>query len=184
MRTTIWTPTLAWLAAVSGALLLAIAAPSETSLMGRLPSPPVPRADAQRGGPPAGLPAERTLALVGFSRDHRAEIHSWIDGLRLDRETQIAWVKMPVLKDPGSEDARQEALRKFLASRTGGLPTDRMLPVFADRDQFIRAAGLSGTDHASVLVLDRNGQVLARAEGGFDQNRAQALRETLLAQRD
>jgi hypothetical protein len=56
--------------------------------------------------------------------------------------------------------------------------------VFANRSQFIRAAGLSGMEHASVLVLSRDGRVLARAEGPFDERRAQALRETLLAQRD
>jgi hypothetical protein len=179
-----WNPTLAWLAAVSGALLLAVAAPSETNLMGRLPAPPALQVDAQRIGPPGGLPAARTLALVGFSRNQREEIHSWIDGLRLDRDSQIAWVKMPVLKDPGSEDARQDALRRFMASRSGKVSSDRVMPVFANRQEFVRAAGLSGTDHASVLVLDRNGQVLARAEGGFDHDRARALRETLLAQRD
>ena len=180
MRRTPWNPTLAWLAAVSGALLLAIAGPSETNLMGRLPE----RLQVHRAGPPSGLPAARTLALVGFSRTQRGEIHSWIEGLQLDRDSQIAWVKMPVLNDPGSEHGRQEALRRLQASSTGSLSSGRLMPVFANRQEFTRAAGLSGTDHASVLVLDRNGQVLARAEGRYDPDRAQALRETLLAQRD
>jgi len=33
-------------------------------------------------------------------------------------------------------------------------------------------------------VLDRHGNVLARAQGPFDRDKAQALRETLLAQND
>lgn len=184
MRRTMWSPTLAWLAAVSGALLLAIAAPSETNLMGRLPWLTAQRLDAQRVGPSSAPPAGRTLALVGFSHSQRAEIHSWIEGLRLEDDTEIAWVKMPVLKDPGSEDGRQEALRKLLARLSGRVANARVVPVFADRDEFIRAAGLSGTEHASVLVLDADGQVLARAEGRFDQDRADALRETLLARRN
>jgi hypothetical protein len=56
--------------------------------------------------------------------------------------------------------------------------------VFTDRDAFIRAAGLSGTEHAWVLVLNREGKVLARAEGLYDEAKANALRETLLAQGD
>jgi len=52
------------------------------------------------------------------------------------------------------------------------------------REAFIRAAGLSGAGHASVLVLDRHGKVLARAEGGYDGDKAAALRETLLARSD
>jgi len=172
MWQTLWTPTLAWLGAATGALVLAGAAPSETGMMGRLPRPAL-----QRLGPP-GLPSQRVLALVGFDRRHRAEINSWIDGLRLHHDRSIPWVKMPVLEDPGTEAARQAMEGRLRA--THDLPPQRLVPVFADRDQFIRAAGLSGGDHASVLVLDRDGQVLARAEGRFDAARATAIRETLL----
>lgn len=172
MRQTLWTPTLAWLAAATGALMLAVAAPSETSMMGRLPTPA-----AQRLGPPA-VPSARVLALVGFDRSHRGEINSWIDGLRLHEDRSIPWVKMPVLDDPGDEAARQAMEGRIRA--THDLPAQRLVPVFTDRGQFIRAAGLSGGEHASVLVLDRSGQVLARAEGQFDSARATAIRETLL----
>ena len=58
------------------------------------------------------------------------------------------------------------------------------VPVHNDRDAFVRATGLSSADHASVLVIDRHGNVLARAQGPFDRDKAQALRETLLAQND
>lgn len=172
MWQTLWTPTLAWLAAATGALILAGVAPSETSMMGRLPSGAV-----QRLGPP-GVPADRVLALVGFDRSQRGEINSWIEGLRLHEDRSIPWVKMPVLDDPGDEAARQAMEGRIRA--THDLPAQRLVPVFTDRHQFIRAAGLSGGDHASVLVLDRDGQVLARAEGRFDSARATAIRETLL----
>ncbi len=56
------------------------------------------------------------------------------------------------------------------------------MPVFTDRASFVREAGLSDPDHASVLVLDREGNVLARAQGPFRPDKAQALRETVLAQ--
>ncbi len=58
-----------------------------------------------------------------------------------------------------------------------------MVPVFTDREAFIRAAGISSAKHASVLVLDRSGQVLARVEGPYNEDKARALRETLLAAR-
>lgn len=173
MWQTLWTPTIAWLAAATGALMLAGVAPSETSMMGRLPTHAV-----QRLAPPAGVPSDRVLALVGFDRSHRGEINSWIEGLRLHEDRSIPWVKMPVLDDPGDEASRQVVEGRIRA--TLDLPAQRVVPVFTDRDEFIRAAGLSGKEHASVLVLDRNGQVLARAEGQFDPARATALRETLL----
>jgi hypothetical protein len=181
-RRTIWTPTLAWLAAVTGALALAFVAPDEASLMGRVPSVTAKRLDQQRLVLPQGLPADRTLALVAFDRSHRGEIDSWIQGLRLDRDSTIPWFKMPVLKDPGTEGGRGDIENKLLARHPRESDRSRLVPIFTDREAFVRAAGLSGTEHAWVLVLNREGKVLARAEGHFDEGKAQALRETLLAQ--
>ena len=177
MTTTIWTPTLAWLAAATGALLLAFATPSESNVMGRLPSPTAKRLSAE-------LPNGRTLALVGFNQHQRVELHSWIDGLRLHQDSPIAWVKMPVLKDPGNEDARSAIESRLLAGHALKTHTAPLIPVFANQDDFIRAAGLSGKDHGSVLVLNRDGRVLARAEGQYDPAKAQALRETLAGRSD
>lgn len=181
MTKTIWTPTLAWLAAVTAALMLALAAPNETNFLGRLPTLTAKRLDQQRILLPQGLPAERTLALVAFRSSQRDEVRSWIRGLRLDQDPSIAWFKMPVLNDPGTEKARNEIESILLAGHARDIDRSRLVPVFTDRDAFIRAAGLTGTRHAWVLVLDRDGKVLARAEGRFDQHKAQALRETLLA---
>lgn len=179
MTRTILTPTLAWLAAVSAALMLALAAPDDTSFLGRLPALTVKRLDQQRVVLPQGLPAERTLALVAFDSGQRDEVRSWIHGLRLDQDPSISWFKMPVLNDPGTEQARSEIESILLARHAQDIDPSRLVPVFTDRDAFIRAAGLTGTRHAWVLVLDRDGKVLARAEGRFDQDKAQALRETL-----
>lgn len=182
MNNALWTPTLAWLAAVSAALAFAFAAPSESSLMGRLPTITTKRLDQQPITLPHGLPAERSLALVAFQRSQRAEVDSWIKGLRLDHDPSIPWFKMPVFDDPGSAGARSDIERKMLERYTSDSARKRLVPVFTDRGAFIRAAGLTGTEHAWVLVLDREGKVLARAEGMYDEAKAQALRQTLLAQ--
>jgi hypothetical protein len=180
----IWTPTLAWLAAVSAALVFAIAGPNESNVMGRLPELTVKRLDQQRIVLPRGLTADRTLVLVAYSKTQREEIESWIKGLRLDKDSSIAWIKMPVVNDPGNEAVRNAVERKLLAQHSADTERSRIVPVFTDRQAFIRAAGLSGHEHASVLVLNRDGKVLARAEGRFDEAKAQALRETLLARGD
>jgi hypothetical protein len=181
MNRTIWTPTLAWLAAAGAALVLALAAPSESNVMGRLPTLTAKRLDQQRIVLPHGLAAGRTLALVAFDQNQRDEIDSWVKGLGLKHDPSISWFKMPVLEDPGSEDARNAIEIKLLARHPSERSRARLVPVFTDRDAFIRAAGLSGADHASVLILNREGKVLARAEGRYDEGKAQALRETLLA---
>ncbi|MEP6824375.1 MAG: hypothetical protein ABI919_06125 [Ramlibacter sp.] len=179
---TMWTPTLAWLAAAGAALILAFAGPSELAVMGRLPSLTANQPGHRTIALPDELPARPTLALVGFARTQKGEIDSWVQGLNLTRDDSIAWMKLPVLSDPGSAPARKAALERLFERHSGRTDTARLLPVFTDRDAFVRTAGLSGMEHAGILVIGRDGRVLARAEGHFDEGKAQALRETLFAQ--
>ena len=173
---------LAWMAAVTVALMLAWAAPTESALMGRLPTLNAKRLNQQPIALPHELPAQRTLALVAFQRGHRTEIESWITGLQLRENTSIAWLKMPVIEDPGSESARSVIESGMRARHHTEADRARLVPVFTNRDAFMRAAGLSGSEHAWVLVIARDGQVLARVEGEYSVEKGDALRETLLAQ--
>ena len=180
MKRTFWTPTVAWLGAVSAALLFAFAGPSEVTLMGQLPSISAKRLDQQPIQLPSQLPAERTLALVAYTRHQREEIQSWVRGMQLEADPGIAWFRLSVINDPGSDSARSEVERKLLARNPREADRSRLVPVFTNREAFARAAGGSGTEHAAVLVVNRDGKVLARAEGAYDEAKAQALRETLL----
>lgn len=184
MKRTIWTPTFAWLAAASAALLFALAAPDEANVMGRLPTISAKRLDQQPVMLPGQLPAERSLALVAYTKHQREEIQSWVRGMRLETDPAVAWFRLSVINDPGSESARSVVEQKLLAHHPRETDRSRLVPVFTNREAFARAAGMSGTEHAAVLVVDRDGHVLARAEGPYDEDKAQALRETLAGKRD
>lgn len=173
--------TLAWFGGVMAALVLASAAPNESTVMGKLPSLTAKKLDQGTVNLPEGLPAGRTLALVAFHKGHRGEIDSWIDGLNLRQDASIAWVRMPVLDDPGTEKARADIESRLHARHVTSLDRDRLLPVFTNRDAFLRSTGMSNTDHAWVLVIGRDGQVLAKVQGHYHHDKAQALRETLVA---
>jgi hypothetical protein len=184
MKTRNWTPTVAWLGLAGIALALAFAAPDEGNLMGRLPSFSAKRLDQQPLQLPAQLPAERSLALVAYTKHQREEVQSWIQGMHLELDSALPWFRLSVLNDPGSENARSAAEKRLLDRYPNASDRARLVPIFTNREAFARAAGTSSTDHAAVLVVDRNGRVLARAEGAFDESKAQALRETLLARSD
>ena len=178
---TIWFQVIAWLGAVTVALLLAVASPNESTLMGRMPALNAKRLNQQPISLPEGLPAGRTLALVAFQRSHRGEIESWIKGMELTETGPIQWLKMPVLDDPGTESARSDIESRILARHNPLIDRSRLVPVFTNREAFIRAAGLTGSEHAWVLVIGRDGQVLARVEGEYSEEKGQALRQTLLS---
>jgi hypothetical protein len=172
----------AWLAVVSLAVALAFSAPNESSVMGRLPAFMAHTLLRQPVAVPQGLPADRTLALITFHRSHQEQAESWVRGLNLRDDPSIAWMRLPVLNDPGTptgRDALENSLRELY-------PADaeraKLLPVFTDRASFVRSAGLNSVDQVYVVVVNRQGEVLARVEGAFDPEKAQTLRATLRAQ--
>jgi len=177
---TLWASTLAWLLAVSAAVALAAAGPSDRSVMGQLPSLTARSLDQEAFSVPGKLPAERTLALITFRGTQRAHIDGWVEGLKLHADPSIAWVRMPVLNDPGSIAARNAIETRLLRKYPAPAERARLVPVFTDQTQFIRSAALGGPDQAHVVVINRDGEVLARVEGAFDANKADKLRETLL----
>jgi hypothetical protein len=181
MASKIWTPLVGWVGAIGAAVALAFAAPNESGVLGKVPSLSAKRLDQTHVVFPQQLPSERTVAVVVFRREQREEAQSWIDGLGLHRGSDISWVRVPVwsIKDPAEREKIEQHLLKRYPEQADQA---RLLPVFTDREAFVRAAGLGSTDHVSVLVLDRDGNVLAKAQGPFDQNKAQAMRETVLAQ--
>ena len=178
----IWSYTLAWLLAVSAAVAMASAAPSELSVMGQLPAFTGQTLNRQTIAVPEGLPADRTLALIAFRGTQKPHIESWIQGLNLQADRSIVWMRMPVLDDPGSVAGRQAIEDKLLQRYPARAERDNLVPVFTNRAQVLRSAGLNGHDQVYAVVVNRQGEVLARAEGAFDADRAQNLRETLRQQ--
>lgn len=182
MAGTIWTPVMGWVGAIGAALALAIAAPSESGLLGRLPSFTAKRLHDQAPvALPQQLPSVRTLALVVFKSGQQDEAQGWIDGLRLNQQSSIAWVRIPVISDRNDEAKRREKEAALLARYPAEVDRARIMAIVADKEAFVRATGLTSTDHVSVLVLDRTGNVLAKAQGPYDPAKAGALRETALA---
>ena len=169
----------AWLGAAGLAFALAFAAPNEASVMGQLPTVMAQTLLRTPVAVPEGLPSERTLALITFKRGQHAEAESWINGLDLRNDPSITWMRMPVLNDPGTLTGRSAVEQKLLSHYPADNERARMVPVFTDRASFVRAAGLNGTDQAYAVVINRQGDVLARAEGQFDVAKAEALRENL-----
>ena len=169
----------AWLAAVSLAVGLAFVFPNEAKVMGQLPAFVSQTLTRKPVALPEGLPSDRTLALITFKREHRAQADSWVEGLNLKNDPSITWVRIPVLNDPGTAGERTAAESRLLERYTADVDRAKIVPVFTDRSDFVRAVGLNGTDKSYAVVVNRAGEVLARVEGPFDADKAKILRETL-----
>ncbi|MBP7564934.1 MAG: hypothetical protein KA795_02900 [Burkholderiaceae bacterium] len=176
----LWIDTAGWVGAGLAALSLAVASPTDSSVMGKLPFTLAKRADRQPVTLPADLPAHRTLVVVTFRRDQREDAERWIQGLDLRHTTGVRWVRMPVINAPPEGTALSEAEDRLFGHFDSHPDRQSVLAVFTDREAFLRRSGLTHHDRVHVLVLNREGDVLARAEGPYEAGRALALRETLL----
>ena len=176
----LWINTAGWMGAVVAAVSLAFVTPTDSSVMGKLPFTVAKRADRQPVALPADLPAHRTLVVVTFKRDQRDDADGWIHGLDLRRAPHIQWVRMPVIDSPADDSARTAAEDRVFGHFDSHPDRQSVLAVFTDREAFLRRTGLTRHDRVHVLVLNREGDVLARTEGPYEAGRAMALRETLL----
>lgn len=169
----------AWLLAVGLAFGLAVASPNDSSVMGRLPAFMAQTLLRQPVTVPEGLPSDRTLALITFQRGQHAQVEGWIQGMNLRNDPSITWMRMPVVNDPGTLTGRSAIENKLLRHYPADSERAKLVPIFTDRASFVRSAGLGGIDQVYAVVVNRQGEVLARVEGQFDADKAQTLRETL-----
>jgi len=88
-------------------------------------------------------------------------------------------MRIPVLSEQGTADGRSDAEKRVFKRYTADKERTRMLPIFMDKAAFARSAGLTNVEQSYAVVLNRQGDVLARVEGPFGANKAQTLRETL-----
>jgi hypothetical protein len=173
----IWTHPGSWFAVIALAILLALSSPKHNAAMGYLPSD-VGR-HLVRATPVHNLDDGRVLALVTFHRDQRTQADTWIEGLALHRSDDIRWVRMPVFQDPQDAQQRDAKEGRVRLQYSGRPDYAHLVPVFTDRSRFVQATGVQGTDQAVVLVITRDGEVLAREVGAYDEDKARLLRWTL-----
>ena len=101
--------------------------------------------------------------------------------MNLKNDPSISWIRIPVLNDPDTPDGRTSAEKRLLERYTEEAERTKMLPMFINKAAFAKATGLKNIDQGYAVVLNRQGDVLARVEGPFDADKAQNLRETLTA---
>jgi hypothetical protein len=121
---------------------------------------------------PGGLPAQRTLLLVGFRHADHAALDGWRQGLRLS-PTDAAWLETPVIR------VRSGLIRRMILDgmRSGASTPEaraHLAPAFADPGTVAAELGVD-PGRAAVVVVDRSGRVLARASGAYDPAQARAL---------
>lgn len=165
------------------ALLLAatLAAAQSVAAPGRMPELTAENLSERSLKLPADLPGERTLVLMAYERRQQADLDTWINALKL-KDGAIAWVELPVVGQ------RIGLMRAFIngGMRRGiaaGPDRDRTVTLFVDAAPLRAAMGLAPqpaeASAVDVVVVSRDGRVLAQASGSYTAAKAGPLLQAL-----
>lgn len=160
-------PTLAWLATIAAALGLAAVTPNGRAVIGQLPELRGTNLERQTVHLPGALRTERTVAFIALRQGHGPQLDAWQRELALRPGPEVDWVRLAVLDE--SSAPRRGTLEERLQQRYAGRDERaRVVSVLVNSPAFMQALGLADPRDPVVLVLNRQGEILARETGSVD----------------
>ena len=133
---------------------------------------------------PQDLEGELNLVLIAFQQWHQTQVDTWIPLAKQLEEAHpgLWYYELPTIRQ------LNVLARSFInEGMRAGLPDpvvrERTITLYLDKDEFRKALQLPHEDHIYVLLLDRQGQILWRAEGAFTPEKGGSLTSRLEAWR-
>lgn len=129
---------------------------------------------------PEDLEGEWNLVLIAFQQWHQRQVDTWIPFARQMEETYpaVRYYELPTIQ-------RLNALARTFINEgmRAGIPDpvarERTITLYVDKGDFRAALDLPDEDNIYLLLLDRQGRVLWRAEGAFTPDKGESLAEAL-----
>jgi hypothetical protein len=125
---------------------------------------------------PEDLEGELNLVLIAFQQWHQTQVNTWIPFARQLEETHsgVRYYELPTIQ------RRNVLARTFInEGMRAGIPDpvarERTITLYLDKHAFREALQLPSEDDIYVLLLDRQGRVLWRAEGAFTPEKGESL---------
>ena len=115
---------------------------------------------------PSDFEGERNLVLIAFERDQQENIETWLpEAQRLLREyPKLRFYEMPTIRrgNPLFRTWLDTAMRAGIPDRSA---REQTITLYLDKGEFRQALGLPHEQNIYALLVDRNGNVLWRADG-------------------
>jgi hypothetical protein len=129
---------------------------------------------------PEDLQGERNLVFVAFQQWQQKQVDSWLPFARQMEATHpgVRYYELPTIQ-------RLNALARTFINEgmRAGIPDsvarERTITLYVDKVAFREALDLPAEENIYILLLDRQGAVLWRAEGAFTPEAGESLLEVL-----
>jgi len=131
---------------------------------------------------PQDFAGDYNLLFIAFHQWHQDEVNTWIP-LAESCEAQypgLVYYELPTIRS-------LNALSKFFINEgmRAGIPNpkarERTVTLYIDLEKFMRALSIPTKDEVHVLLVDRQGSILWRTTGSFDEAKGSALAEAIVA---
>ncbi len=131
---------------------------------------------------PSDFTGDLNVVLVAFQREQQSDVDSWMPFLKTlgtDQRDLRVW-ELPTL------GRRYRLMRPFIdGGMRRGIPDAAVraatITLYIDKQPFRESLGLPDEDRIFVLLVDRQGRVLWRSDGRFDERKGAALRSATVA---
>jgi hypothetical protein len=125
---------------------------------------------------PQDFQGERNLVFVAFEQWHQTQVDTWIP---LARQLEAAHPGLLYYELPTIQRLNVLARTFVNEGMRAGIPDpvarERTITLYLDKRAFRQALQLPGEESIYVLLLDRQGRVLWRAEGAFTPDKGESL---------
>ncbi len=127
---------------------------------------------------PAGLPSDRTVLIIAFTRGQQSQVDGWVSGLKLKSSGAPAWFEVPMINNPGSI-ARYFIDNGMRSGIPGTEARSHVVTVYGKKADLMKQMGLVGEKSVHVLVVDRKGNILESVSGAYSDAGAAAVNKTI-----
>jgi len=135
--------------------------------------------DGTRFAAPRDLAVGRTVVMVGFALEHKAELESWVpfidelvrSGSNVHARLLIALGTPKLLRRP------------IVTAMKAAVPAPEQrastIPLFVDVEAFARSLGISDRAHLTLLLVEADGRITWRGSGPFSDAAGASLSAAL-----
>jgi len=144
------------------------------------PSVSASNLDGRKFDLPKGLEGELNVVIVVFRREHQGLIDGWVPHLNglVGEKKGLAFYELPVIHSSYSVFHRwiDGGMRAGIGDEGA---RKRTITLYVDKRALKRRLEIPDEDTIHLFLIDRNGKVVWRGEGGFTEQKLGGLKEAL-----
>jgi hypothetical protein len=133
---------------------------------------------------PADFEGERNLLLVAFEREQQKDVDTWLREMKRFEEIDpgFHYYELPTIQRPNA------FMRWFIdTGMRHGIPDrkarERTITLYLEKKPFLDSLLITDEKKVYAFLVDRQGKVLWRSEGVFDETKGASLRSALRERR-